>query len=249
VTHEIGIVVVDCTDERVTHGSPANRIDQRGGIMLKKLIFEHNDVARIQLMTEYWRGFYVAIIRYVRWGIKVCFGTFADPVNYINNYELFFVMMWFCHDISKSTEEVYAECAVRLPSIRRHQPKKCLNEIPGLGVVQKFDASMLSFARDARTVRNRDCIVSPQGEAVVLPLVTDNIPGSLAVRWPVALVVPERPLVEVRLTEIRSELPWKPDQLVVGQRIALAAQCGPDILVAVQYGLCCVIAHSGTRSV
>jgi hypothetical protein len=247
LTHGIGIAVVDRADENITPSYPVDWIHQRAGIVLENLVVEDNNVTGVQLMTEHWWSCYITVIRYVHRGVKVCFGTFTDPVDYVNDDKFLIVTMGFRHDISESTKEVHTERAVRLPPTRWHQLKKCVNEIPSLGIVQELDTSVLPFAGDARTVSDRDRIVSPQGETPVLPLVTNNVPGSQTIHRPVALVVPERPLVEVRLAEIRPELPGKSDRLVVGQRVTLAVQGGPDILMAVGYGLCCVIAHSGTR--
>ena len=80
---------------------------------------------------------------------------------------------------------------------------------------------MLALAWDARPIGDGDRFVSSQLRLAVVPLVADDVPGSLTVDRPVALVVPERPVIEVRATEVRPELLGKPDRLVVGERIAL----------------------------
>jgi hypothetical protein len=73
--------------------------------------------------------------------------------------------------------------------------------------------------------------MAAQMKVRVSPLISDDVPGSLAVDWPIALIVAESPRIEVSVTEILPELLRESDRLIAGQRITLNSQDGPDLLV------------------
>jgi hypothetical protein len=90
-----------------------------------------------------------------------------------------------------------------------------MKEIDSLSVRQELDACMLTLAWNVGPVSDGDRFVATQVKVIVTPLVPDNITGSLAVHRPIAVIMTERPRVEVCVTEVLPELLGKPDRLVV----------------------------------
>jgi hypothetical protein len=111
-----------------------------------------------------------------------------------------------------------------------------LDELPGLRIVEEFHPGMLAPALDARPVGDRDRLVSLQAKAPVMPLVADDVPGPKAVDGHVAVVVPQRPVIEVRAAEIGPELMRQPDRPVAGDGVAVALKCVPHAAQAAAEG-------------
>jgi hypothetical protein len=184
--------------------------------MLEPLVLKNDDIAGIKLLFEYRGSGHSSVIGHVIEGVEVGIRTIANPVDDVDDDELFIVMMWFRHDVREGPEKVHPECAVGLPPARRHQPKESMQQLDSLTVLHELDARVFTLARNVRPVADGDRVVAIQVEITVAPLVLDNVPGSLAVYRPIAVIVAERPRIEVRVTEVLPELLGEPDRPVAG---------------------------------
>src|ERR1700730_7511689 len=124
-------------------------------------------------------------MRYVAWGGKAGFRASANPIKYVKNDKFFMIVVRSCHDIGEGSEKIHAEGTVGLSSAGRHKLQERLDKFFGLRVIEELDARVLAFARDTRTVSDRDRVMSLHVRTIVAPLVPDDVSGLLAGNPPV----------------------------------------------------------------
>ena len=103
--------------------------------MLKFAILENHQIARIQLLPEHLFADFVGARLLVIF-IQIRHGTVAFPVQDIEDNKLLLVLMWLGHDIGVSPEQIDPECASRPPPVFGDKTEKCLDELPGLRVLE-----------------------------------------------------------------------------------------------------------------
>ena len=118
---QIGTAVVDRADERVPLRRPAVRIDSGVAPCLKSVSSKMIISPGFSCCRRTGWRLYLAVVRDIGRGVKVCFRAFADPVEYVNDDKLLVVVMRFRYDIGECAEEVHAECAFGLSAGGRHQ--------------------------------------------------------------------------------------------------------------------------------
>ena len=189
--------------------------------MFESLVIEDDDIAGVELPFEHRRAGHSPILGHVFGTEKVSIRATTDPVDNVDDDELFVVVMWFRNNVFEGPKEVNPKCALWPPSAWRHQTEESVQKLDSLSILHELYARMLTLAWDSRPISDGDRFVSIQFKLTVVPPVPDDVPGALTVHRHITLIMAERPGIEVRVTKVLPKLLGKPDRPVAGQRIAL----------------------------
>ena len=118
-------------------------------------------------------------------------------------------------------EEVDPERTLLLPLLFWYETEECLDEIPELLVLKQLDTLVDALALDAGAIPDGDGLVFLESQIAVFPLVPDDVSRPLPVTWPIALIAPELPAVEVLLLKVLRAFRREADVPFGGQGIAL----------------------------
>jgi hypothetical protein len=110
------------------------------------------------------------------------------------------------YNVRERSKQIHIKRAIGLPPTGRHETEAGADEFRSLRVIEEPDAFVIAFARDAVTVRNGDRLVLLHMEAIIAPLVPDDVSRPLSIRRPVARVAAKHRAIEVSLSKAVAEL-------------------------------------------
>ena len=193
---QVGRRKIDGAHENVTLGPAAGWGDERRSAVLELAVLEDHQLARIQLLPEHLLADFTGA-RLLIVFIQIRLGAVAFPVQDIEDNKLLLVLMWLGHDVGVGPEQIDPECASRPPPVFGNKAEKCLDELPGLRVLEQFDARVDTLPLNLGAIPDGDGLVFFEAQLAVVPLVVDDIPRPLAIIWLVAVVMLELAAVEV----------------------------------------------------
>src|SRR5271157_661060 len=213
---QVGGRKIDGAHENVTLGPAAGRRGERSSAVLEPAVLENHQLAGVQLLPEHLFAVF-ASARLLVIFIQIRLSAVAFPVQDIEDNKLLLVLMWLGHHVGVGPEQIDSECSSRPPPFFGDEANKCLDELPGLLVLEQFDARVDTLALNIGAIPDGDGLVFLEGQFAVVPLVVDDVPRPLAIIWLVTLVMLEQAAVEVGLLKVPPALRWEANIRFGGQ--------------------------------